>query len=77
MRYCPSWAAPRKKGRPKKEVRKLGISDHVQKGVLQRRRHNPVVTEKIVEEVHEDDAGIEQYGELKLEETKDRVIGNA
>ena len=55
----------------------MGISDHVQKSVLKRRHHNPVVTEKIIEEVHEDDAGIEQYDELKLEETKDGVIGNA
>jgi len=27
-KYCPGWAAPKKKGRPKKDTRKLGITDH-------------------------------------------------
>ncbi len=33
VRYCPSWVAPRKKGHPKNDARKLGITDHVQQGV--------------------------------------------
>lgn len=37
MSYCPSWAAPQKKGRPKKEVRKMGIADHVQQGFAKKR----------------------------------------
>jgi hypothetical protein len=47
VRYCPSWVAPRKKGRPKKETRTLGIADHVQqgvqKGIKKSRRQNTVV----------------------------------
>ena len=34
MKYCPSWAATKKKGRPKKERRKLGIADYVKQGVV-------------------------------------------
>ncbi len=29
MKYCSSWAAAKKKGRPKKDARKLRIADHV------------------------------------------------
>ncbi len=75
MRYCPSWAAPRKKGRPKKDARKLGILDHLQQDVAKRRHRNSIALETIVEEVNKDDAAIVEFEELKLEDTKDGVVG--
>ena len=80
MKYCPSWVAPKKKGRPKKEVRKLGIADHVQQAVAKRRRKNKPVTvpDTIVEAVDEDNAEIARYDDnIELEDTKDGVIGCA
>jgi hypothetical protein len=80
MKYCPSWVAPKKKGRPKKEVRKLGIADHVQQAAAKRRRKSkPVaVPDTIVEEVDEDNAEIARYDDnIELEDTKDGVIGSA
>jgi hypothetical protein len=88
MKYCPSWVAPKKKGRPKKEVRKLGIADHVQQAAAKRRRKNKTVAvpDTIVEEVDEDNAEIAGYdnkmiGVLEdmkdMEDTKDGVIGSA
>jgi hypothetical protein len=58
-KYCPGWAAPKKKGRPKKDTRKLGIADHVQEATAKRRRRNyrsnsAVEPKTIVEEVNED-----------------------
>ena len=72
--------APKKKGRPKKEVRKLGIADHVQQAVAKRRRKNKPVTvpDTIVEAVDEDNAEIARYDDnIELEDTKDGVIGSA
>ena len=75
---CPSWVAPRKKGCPKKDARKLGIADHVQqgvqKGVAKRRRRNTVVHQTIVEGVDENQAGIQYHGDIELEDTKDGVV---
>ncbi len=39
-KYCPGWAAPKKKGRPKNDTRKLGIADHVQQATAKRSRRN-------------------------------------
>jgi hypothetical protein len=36
MKYCPSWAAAKKKGHPKKDAQNLGIGDHVKQGVAKR-----------------------------------------
>jgi hypothetical protein len=80
MKYCPSLMAPKKKGRPKKEVRKLGITDHVPQAVAKRRRKKKPVTvpDTIVEVVDEDNAEIARYdGNIELEDTKDGVIGSA
>ena len=78
MRYCPSWVAPRKKGRPKKEARKLGIADHVQQGVQKsvgkRRQQNPIVHQTIVEGVDENQAGIQELDDIELEDMKDGVV---
>jgi hypothetical protein len=49
MKYCPSWVAPKKKGRPKKEVRKLGIADHVQQAAAKRRRKSKPVAVRAAE----------------------------
>ena len=79
-KYCPSWVAPKKKGRPKNNVRKLGIADHVQQSVVKRRRKNQPVTvpDTIVEVVEEDNAEIARYDDnIELEDTKDGVIGSA
>jgi hypothetical protein len=82
VRYCPSWVAPRKKGRPKKEARTLGIADHVQqgvqKGIKKRRRQNTVVHHQtIVEGVDENQAGIQHHGNIEMEDTKDGIVGCA
>ncbi len=87
MKYCPSWVAPNKKGRPKKEVQKLGVADHVQQAAAKRRRKNKpvVVPDAIVEEVDEDDAEIARPDNKMIvmedmidqEDTKDGVIGSA
>jgi hypothetical protein len=53
-KYCPGWAAPKKKGRPKKDTRKLGIADHVQEATAKRRLRNNRKT--IVKEVDKDNA---------------------
>jgi len=81
MKYCPSWVAPRKKGRPKNDARKLGIADHVQKGVqkrvAKRRRQNPAVHQTIVEGLDENQADIKELDNIELEDTKDGVVGYA
>ncbi len=81
VRYCPSWVAPCKKGRPKKHARKLGITDHlqqgVQKGVSKRRRQNTVVHQTIVEGVDKNQAGIQYHGDIELEDTKDGFVDYA
>jgi hypothetical protein len=78
VRYCPSWVAPRKKGRPKKDARKLGIADHVQQGVQKDvakwRRRNTIVHQTIVVGVDENQAGIQYHGDIELEDTKDGVV---
>ncbi len=78
MRYCPSWVAPRKKGHPKKDARKLEITDHVQQGVQKgggkRRRQNPVVHQTIVDGLDENQAGIQELDDIELEDTKDGVV---
>ncbi len=68
MRYCPTWAAPKKKGLLKKDICKLGILDHVKQGVAARRCRNPSVAETVVKEVNEDDRGIQDFEDLKKEQ---------
>jgi hypothetical protein len=81
MKYCPSWAAAKKKGRPKKERRKLGIADYVKQGVAKKRRKNPIAPETAIKEVHENAEQIMiAFDELKsnqFEDSKDGVVGNA
>jgi hypothetical protein len=38
LRYCPEWTVGRKKGRPKKNKRTLGITDHIQNSGKKRKR---------------------------------------
>jgi len=38
LRYCPEWTVGRKKGRPKKGQRTLGITDHIQNSAKKRKR---------------------------------------
>jgi hypothetical protein len=75
MSYCPSWVAPRKKGRPKKEVRKLGIADHVEQGVGKKRHRNKDVTSENAGENIEDNVGIGEFDEIEVDKTKDGIIG--
>ncbi len=81
MKYCPSWAAPKKKGRPKKDPRKLGIVDYVkQQGVAKRHRKNPIAPETAIKEVHEDTEQMRVFDELKSNQfgnSKDGIVGNA
>jgi hypothetical protein len=80
MKYCRSWAAAKKKGRPKKDARKLGITDHIKQGVAKRRHKNPVAPETAIKDVHEHAAQMRQFVELKLnqfEDSKDGFVGNA
>ena len=80
MKYCPSWAAAKKKGRPKKDARKLGIVDYVKQGVAKRRRKNPIAPETAIKEVHENTEQMRVFNELKsnqFEDSKDGLVGNA
>ena len=81
MKYCPSWAAAKKKGRPKKDARKLGIADYVKQGVAKKRRKNPIAPKTAIKEVHENAEQIMiAFDELKsnqFEDSKDGVVGNA
>ncbi len=80
MKYCPSWAAAKKKGCPKKDARKLGIADHVKQGVAKRRRKNPVASDTAIEDAHENAAQMREFVELKsnqLVESKDGLVGKA
>jgi hypothetical protein len=74
-KYCPGWAAPKEKGRPKKDTRKKGIADHVQEATAKRRHRNN--RKPIFDEVEEDNAEIAQFMEIEMEDTKDGVVGNA
>ncbi len=38
LRYCPEWTVGRKKGRPKKAQRTLGITDHIENSAKKRKR---------------------------------------
>ena len=80
MKYCPSWAAAKKKGRPKNDARKLRIADHIKQGVAKRRRKNPIAAETAIAEVHKNAAQMREFDELKLnqfEDSKDGLVGNA
>ena len=80
MKYCPSWAAAKKKGRPKKDARKLGIVDHVKQGIAKRRRKNPIAPETAIKEVHKNTKQTRVFDELKsnqFEDSKDGLVGNA
>ncbi len=85
MKYCPSWAAPKKKGRPKKDARKLGIVDYVKQGVAKRHRKNPTAPQTSIKEVHEethqeDTEQMRVFDELnsnKIGDSKDGLVGNA
>jgi hypothetical protein len=37
LKYCPVWTAEQKKGRPKKQQQRLGITDHI-KNLAKKRR---------------------------------------
>jgi hypothetical protein len=65
MKYCPSWAAAKKKGRPKKDARKLGITDHVKQGIAKRHRKNPVAPDTAIKDAHENAAQMRKSVELK------------
>jgi hypothetical protein len=82
MKYCPSWIAAKKKGRPKSNARKLGIADYVKQGVAKtkRRRKNPVPLNNDVEDGHENTAHIREFIELQANvdsESKDGLVGKA
>jgi len=77
-KYCPGWAAPKKKGRPKKDTRKLGIADHVQESTRKRHHRNnrsnsAVVPTTIIGDVDKDNAEIAQFDKMEL---KDTLAGN-
>jgi hypothetical protein len=82
MKYCPSWVAANKKGRPKKDARKLGISDYVKEGVskTKRRRKNPVPLNNEVKDGHDNTAHVREFIELQSNidpESKDGLVGKA
>jgi hypothetical protein len=39
LKYCPAWTVGQKKGRPKKQQRRLGITDHIHNSAKKRRRN--------------------------------------
>jgi hypothetical protein len=38
LKYCPAWTAGQKKGRLKKQQRRLGITNHIQNSAKERQR---------------------------------------
>jgi len=48
IKYCPSWAAAKKKGPPKKDARKLEIVDYVKQGEAKRCHKNPLAPETAI-----------------------------
>jgi len=78
MRYCPTWSAPKKKGRPKTNVRMLGISDHIKQAGAKRMKKKVNVPQTVIAEEHEDDACIQVMEELELKkkDNKDGVAGS-
>ena len=39
LKYCPAWTVGQKKGRPKKQQCRLGITDHIQNLAMKRQRN--------------------------------------
>ena len=72
IKYCPSWVAGKKKGRPKTEKRKLGIVDHVRKGVSKKRRRNydRTLPSAIFDSIDDDNAHGLNWDDIQLEENK-------
>ena len=80
MKYCPSWVAAKKKGRPKKDARKLGIADYVKEGVAKRRRKNPIAPDTAIKDGHDNAAHIREFVKLQSNldaESKDGLVGKA
>ncbi len=80
MKYCPSWVAAKKMGRPKKDARKLGIADYVKEGVSKRHRKNTVARNTEVEDGHDNTAQIREFIELQWNldsESNDGLVGKA
>ncbi len=80
MKYCPSWVAAKKKGRPKKDARKLGITDFVKEGVVKRRHKNPIAPDTAVKDGHDNTGHIREFVELQSNldsESKDGLEGKA
>ncbi len=80
MKYCPTWVAPGKKGRHKKDVRKIGIADHVQQAVAKRARKKKTAEMEqhrgtVLQEVDEDNAAIAQYKMLDIKVDEDTKEG--
>ena len=85
IKYCPTWIIGRKKGRPKKEERNLGITDHIAKSMKTNRRRHGSTNRKqggkkkamapIFEDIFEDDLLVDI--EQAKEDTKDGVTGSA
>ncbi len=38
LHYCPNWLGPQKKGRPKKDKRKMSIADYIEQSAKKKRR---------------------------------------
>ncbi len=66
IRNCPTWSAPNKKARPKTNVRKLGISDHIKQAGAKRRKKKDNVPLRVIGEEQDDDACFEIIDALEL-----------
>ena len=78
IKYCPSWIAGNKKGRPKIEKQKLGIVDHVMKGVAKKHKGNYDCTLRsaIFDGIDDDNAHALNWDKIQLEENnRDKVDG--
>jgi hypothetical protein len=75
MKYCPSWAAAKKKVHLKKDAQKLGIRDHVKQGVAKRHHKTPIAPETAIEDVHENAAQMREFVELKSNQFEDSKVG--
>jgi len=75
---CPTWSAPKKKGHPKSNVRKLGIADHIKQAGAKRTKKKRNVAQTVIGEEHEEDACIQVFEDLDLKkkDNEDGVAGS-
>jgi hypothetical protein len=66
IRYCPTWAGPQKKGRPKKEMHGNSIADHIEQSAKKKCRTTKPTKTPEEERVDLEGKGVNNRQEGKL-----------